>query len=439
MSKDLLEIDISKAKREEDFIEIRFRNEEVVQVNFSKLFNQSKYIRDKYKYSEGIEFIQQEISDVEENMHISYESIKHFIKIIDEEKIKFGIEHYKNIYTLSEYFCTSAITTELDKISYIKLFKDLNFTIQILVDCEQEKNGYESKLLIKIENFLRTHINECLSNAKFKKLSNSTIFRILDESKGTIKQDLLVDFILESASTRFIMFKFVEFDKLSDDKVSELIGFFDRLEETVKIMYLEYIPFDLSFIKNIRNKYDQVLKEMNELKELLNETKIKCDQKDIELKDTKEELRKTKIEEKRTKEEHEECKREKKQPKSDNKQYTQSIIVGGYDGNNELGEKPNNNNKYGHKIISPPVKLSFDPSSLLSYSAYCNHAVLVMSDGSLKGVGYNDGGRISATLQKTTFNDFTDFSIKDGSGRQLAAISAVCCTCGTLHVFKKQR
>lgn len=91
----------------------------------------------------------------------------------------------------------------------------------------------------------------------------------------------------------------------------------------------------------------------------------------------------------------------------------QSIIVGGYDNCFEIVEKPNNENEDGDPIIHPPVKLSFDPSSLLSYSAYSFHSILVTSDSSLEGVGYNEDGSISATLQKAFIDDFTYFSIKE--------------------------
>ena len=92
------------------------------------------------------------------------------------------------------------------------------------------------------------------------------------------------------------------------------------------------------------------------------------------------------------------------------------IIVGGFDQFNGLGENLNNENRKGY-LISPPVKLSFDPSSLQSYSAYSGYSVLVMSDGSLKGIGNSNDGRISSTLQKTIIKDFTDFCIKDSSLR----------------------
>ena len=53
------------------------------------------------------------------------------------------------------------------------------------------------------------------------------------------------------------------------------------------------------------------------------------------------------------------------------------------------------------------------------------------------GIGDNRDGRISSSLRKTEISQFTEFSIKDDSGRQLAPISAVCIEYGTLYMFSK--
>lgn len=177
--------------------------------------------------------------------------------------------------------------------------------------------------------------------------------------------------------------------------------------------------------KKQQNKYE---KDMNKFIDELNQTKQELNEIQTKYEQTKQELKKCKSELNQTKD-------VSNGHKSDNKQYTQYIIVGGLDDYNQLGEKPNNKNR--SQIIHPPVKLPLDPSSFLSYAVYGDHSVLVTSDGSLKGVGYNSDGRISATLQKTKIKDFTNFCIKDGSGRQLAAVSAVCCQYGTLYMFSK--
>ena len=54
--------------------------------------------------------------------------------------------------------------------------------------------------------------------------------------------------------------KFVEIYKLTDEKVDEFIKFINKQEEDARIMYLEYIKFDFSFVKNNKYKYNQLYK-----------------------------------------------------------------------------------------------------------------------------------------------------------------------------------
>ena len=123
---------------------------------------------------------------------------------------------------------------------------------------------------------------------------------------------------------------------------------------------------------------------------------------------------------------------------NENKQRKYDILVSGYDDDYGLGEKPNNKNKDGYGIIIPFVKLSFDPSSLLSYSIYRSSTVLVTSESSLKGIRFNEDGRITSSLPKTVIDHFTDFSINDDEGRHLDPVSAVCCGSGVLYMFSKK-
>ena len=69
---------------------------------------------------------------------------------------------------------------------------------------------------------------------------------------------------------------------------------------------------------------------------------------------------------------------------------TTAIIIGGFNECNLLCEKPNNKSENGNPVISPHLILSLDSSSLLSYSVYSYHSVLVTRGGSLLGIGDND-------------------------------------------------
>ena len=314
MSEPILQIDISNLEynMDEDLVEIRFRDENVFQINFFTLFAQSKYIQDKYKYWESINSIQDEIEKIEEEFHINGAIIKLFFQLIQEEKVNIPLKHYKDFYTLSKYFCTQKITKKLDNIFKQELLNDLNFTIQILLDPDTSKNGLETQLLSKIENFLIERVNDCIKNSKFHQLSIPTICRIFDKSKENINQDLLVDFILESASARFILLKYIELHKVNDDKVKKLINFIEEQEEERKKMYLEYIPFDILFIKSILNKYDEICNENNQIKEELKDEKNKHEQTKEELKNEKNKHEQIKEELKDEKNKHEQIKEELK-------------------------------------------------------------------------------------------------------------------------------
>lgn len=100
-----------------------------------------------------------------------------------------------------------------------------------------------------------------------------------------------------------------------------------------------------------------------------------------------------------------------------------TILAGGLNEYNQLIKKTNN------KFISPPIVLSFEDG----------HSVLITSDGHLQGIGDNSDGRISSNLPKKRITEFTEFTIKDGSGSPLTPISAVCCGYNTLYYAQKKQ
>ena len=69
MTKSLLKIDISNSKNEikDDLIKIKFQNEDDVQINFTNFFFQSKYLLEKYKYSEAIDLLPSEMTNFVRN------------------------------------------------------------------------------------------------------------------------------------------------------------------------------------------------------------------------------------------------------------------------------------------------------------------------------------------------------------------------------------
>lgn len=104
MNNGFLQIDVSssKEKEDDDIIKIRFGDDEIIQMNFTKFFFQSKYLRGKLN---AFNSIQDEIYEINMKMKISVECIKSFIQLVQEKKVNIPIESYKDICTLLEYFC----------------------------------------------------------------------------------------------------------------------------------------------------------------------------------------------------------------------------------------------------------------------------------------------------------------------------------------------
>lgn len=100
----------------------------------------------------------------------------------------------------------------------------------------------------------------------------------------------------------------------------------------------------------------------------------------------------------------------------------------------QLGTKPNNKNSHDYPIVSPPVDLSIDTSKLSSYSIDRYHSVLITHDGIIRGTGCNKEGQISGSLEKKTYDHYTEFTIKDRQGRLCKPISAVCGSSYTLYL-----
>lgn len=298
MIKRFLQIDGSKSHYEpddEDLIKIKIGNENIHQFNFLNF-------SDKYSYTEALIAIHNKIYEIEDTVQIKEESIKLFLQFIRDEKVSLPIEHFRDVYILSEYFKITKLTLELNNISQKELFKDLTLIIQVLFDLNSFKGKFETSLTNKIESFLSSQINECFKNPNFSRLPVSTIYRILNiTNKETIDFNLLVDFITNSLDYLFILFEFVEIQKVTDDNIEKIIKL---TEDTQKRMAFNSVPLNLMLIKRMKNENDNLVEELNQTKQELEQTKK-------EMNRTREELEKTKQEMKQAKEELERVKRKK--------------------------------------------------------------------------------------------------------------------------------
>lgn len=110
------------------------------------------------------------------------------------------------------------------------------------------------------------------------------------------------------------------------------------------------------------------------------------------------------------------------------------IFVSGANTRDQLGEKANAKNPSRNSIISPPCNSHIDINSLLSYSAYDEHSVLITKDGKLLAIGNNENSQISGGLSRKVFKEFTEFNIKNSKGKLCTPHSAVCGIQYTLYM-----
>ena len=99
--------------------------------------------------------------------------------------------------------------------------------LRLLISISKHQHRFE-QFFDKIEKILATQINECFGHPKFSELPVSSIYRIIERSsEENVDINLLVDFILKSSTTFFTLFKFVDFQRLTEDKIECLFNSFD--------------------------------------------------------------------------------------------------------------------------------------------------------------------------------------------------------------------
>ena len=114
------------------------------------------------------------------------------------------------------------------------------------------------------------------------------------------------------------------------------------------------------------------------------------------------------------------------------------MLVCGDNTNNQLDTKSNEESLGGRPIINPHIKFHIDPSSMLSFSTYCDHTVWITHDGKAYAIGYNSDGRICGSLPKEIFTEDREVILKDKKGQPFKFISVVCGEWYTLYLVSSK-
>lgn len=192
----------------------------------------------------------------------------------------------------------------------------------------------------------------------------------------------------------------------------------DKCEEEKRNMMIE-----IELIKDVNeNKQREINQCREEYQEMIDKIYSQKAESDRHIQKIKEEFNQSKEELKQAKE------------KLVERKGTLSIIVVGSDNYNQLGGMPNNSGMF----INPPVMHPIDPSTILSFSIFVSHSVIVTKDGKLLGISNNETGNINGDfLQKTKYNYFAEFSFNDINGNKLTPLCAACFGRGTVYMLKK--
>lgn len=110
------------------------------------------------------------------------------------------------------------------------------------------------------------------------------------------------------------------------------------------------------------------------------------------------------------------------------------IQVCGDNNNLLLCAYPNNKSAFGSPVISPPINSPIDSSSILCYSIYYCHSVIITKNYKTYGIGDNRDHRITTSLPSQKFAEMTEITIKNGENISFLPIAAVCGYKYTLYI-----
>lgn len=188
--------------------------------------------------------------------------------MINDKNVEICNEQFYDLCKLSEIFKVKPLEILLQKYSQ-NHSKDFDFIIKLMIENESEKNEIISinKYFAQMEKILSENLNKCLENENFEKLQISTIYRIIKKSDTkNISSDLLYDFIAKSIKERCVLLHFLDIEKLSDEKLNEIL--YKTQKEDEESNYYQYLPINFKYIKTLRDENLQLKIKIKELERI---------------------------------------------------------------------------------------------------------------------------------------------------------------------------
>ena len=245
-------------------------NSAEIDLYYSQLTKYSKLIREEYNFLNIKDLLPQKIHNLQEECQILPESVNFFFQLLQQnynikEDITLTYIQCNDLLNISNSLQVRKLSSKIHQ--YIQSRQiDADFVIQMLqYNIKTQAKSEKDKIEIsnEIEKTLTDKINECLSNEKFKELPIEILYRILEKSSPeVINSNKLYDLIVKSLSKFCVLFSFLELQKLSDDRLSDLCEMYLKTNENTQ-HYFNYLKCNLNLINEMNNRKKN-LEELND-------------------------------------------------------------------------------------------------------------------------------------------------------------------------------
>lgn len=269
-NQDFFTFNLQDAIDQDDSDKVTFRlSSEIIKIDLYKLYKYSQLFKDDPTGNQTIKHLSENLDQIAQQYKIKEDSIKIFLKLIQEDKADISCNHYCDLCKLSEIFKVNPLKKLLKNFAN-QNSQNIDFIINLIINQQSLENHDLFQLddiSSNMEDVLCNNIDKCFLNQNFGILQSSTIFRIIEKSdKDKINSDILYDFIMKSIKDRFSLLYFLDIKKLSYEKLTNFCIFYSN--ESKK--YFDYLKIDINYVKSLideKRRLENIVDNLNREKE----------------------------------------------------------------------------------------------------------------------------------------------------------------------------
>ena len=269
-NQDFVTFNLQDAIDQDDSDKVTFRlSSEIIKIDLYKLYKYSQLFKDGPTGNQTIKHLSENLDQIAQQYKIKEDSIKIFLKLIQEDKADISCNHYCDLYKLSDIFKVNPLKKLLNNFA-IQNSQNIDFIINLIID-QQSLENHElfqlDDISSNMEDVLCNNIDKCLLNQNFGILQSPTIYRIIEKSdKDKINSDILYDFIMKSIKDRFLLLYFLDIKKLSYERLTNFCIFYSSESKR----YFDYLKIDINYVKSLideKRRLENIVDNLNREKE----------------------------------------------------------------------------------------------------------------------------------------------------------------------------